>query len=304
MKWFTFTAEWAIPDIVVLLLGILTVGLIIKKEKHPLPVLLEMFCFIFLYAAIYENMATVMGWYGYGQSIVMAFNVPLSVPLVEALFVYAGLRFALKMKIPNIARVALVGCFGTLADLTLDPLALSQAHGGIGRWSWYIGAGDVNIFGAPVYNYTGWFILCGYAAAMILIGRYWYKKSGYKKWVGIAYPPLCLLAALALMVSPLSSFILWLGPIFSKGGVTEWVMLGLVFVILTAVLIAWRGRNRETITWREDWIAPVIFGVFYLANLVFDVIDARWSILLFSLPFIAIHAGIFALAFRKKAAAV
>jgi len=301
MEWFTFTAQWVIPDIIVLLLGVLAVGFIIKKEKRPLPVLLEMFCFIFLYAAIYENMATVMGWYGYGQSLVMVFNVPLSVPLIEALFVYAGLRLVLKMKIPNIARVALVGCFGTLADLTLDPLALSQVHGGIGRWSWYIGAGDVNIFGAPVYNYTGWFILCGYAAAMILLGRYWYKKSGYKRWVGVAYPPLCLLAALVLMVSPLSSLILWLGPIFNKGGVTEWVMLVLVFVILTALLLAWRGRNREVITWREDWIIPMIFGVFYLTNLVFDVIDARWSILLFSLPFIAIHAGIFALAFRKKA---
>ncbi|MCL2783441.1 MAG: carotenoid biosynthesis protein, partial [Propionibacteriaceae bacterium] len=168
MTWFTFAPSWVIPDMIVLLLGVLTVGFVIRKEERPTQVLLEMFCFIFLYASIYENMATVMGWYGYGKSLVMVFNVPLSVPLIEALFVYAGLRLALKMRIQNIARVGLVGCFGVLADLTLDPLSLSQVHGGIGRWSWYIGAGDVNIFGAPVYNYTGWFILCGYAAAFIL----------------------------------------------------------------------------------------------------------------------------------------
>jgi len=297
MTWFTFEPDWVVPDIIVLLLGVITVGFIVKKEKRPLPVLLEMFCFVFLYAAIYENMATVMGWYGYGTSLVMVFNVPLSVPLIEALFVYSGLRLALKMRIPNIARVALVGCFGTLADLTLDPLALSQQHGRIGRWSWYIKPGAVNIFGAPVYNYTGWFILCGYAAAMILVGRHWYKRSGYKRWVGIAYPPLCLLGALVIMVSPLSPFILWLGPFASQGGATEWVMLAATLVVLTAVLIAWRGRNRALITWRDDWITPVVFGVFYLTNLVFDLIGSRWAIMAFSAPFVVIHAGILAVAF-------
>ena len=297
MTWFTFVPDWVVPDIVVLLLGAVTIGFIVKKEQRPLPILLEMFCFVFLYASVYENMATVMGWYGYGQSLVMVFNVPLSVPLIEALFVYTGLRLALKMRIPDVARVALVGCFGTLADLTLDPLALSQVHGGIGRWSWYIAQGDANIFGAPVYNYTGWFILCGYAAAMILIGRRWHQRSGYKRWVGIAYPPLCLLGALVIMVSPLSTFMLWLGPFFAKGGATEWVMLALTFVVLTVVLIAWRGRNHDAITWRDDWIVPVVFGVFYLTNLVFDLIGSRWSILAFSLPFVAIHAGILWAAF-------
>ncbi|MDR1598877.1 MAG: carotenoid biosynthesis protein [Oscillospiraceae bacterium] len=302
MEWFTFIPEWVIPDAVVLLLGVLTVGFIIRKERRPLPILLEMFCFIFLYAAVYENMATVMGWYGYGQSLLMVFNVPLSVPLIEALFVYSALRLAMKTRASGLARAALVGCLGTLADLTLDPLSLSQVHGGIGRWSWFIGLGDANIYGAPVYNYTGWFILCGYAAAMIMLGRRWYERSGYKPWVGYAYPPLCMLAALAVMVSPLSSLILWLGPFFQKGGWTEWLMLGLVFSALTAVLFSWRGRMREAVSWKEDYIAPVVFGVFYLTNLAFDVVGKRFDILLFSLPFIALNAIVFVLAFRRRAA--
>ncbi|MDR2336769.1 MAG: hypothetical protein LBE03_01545 [Candidatus Nomurabacteria bacterium] len=287
--WPTLVPEWIIPDVIVLLLGVLTIGFIIKKEKRPLPLLLEIFCFIFLYAAIYENLATIVGWYGYGQGLTMIFNVPLSVPLIEALFVYAGIRFALAMKIPKWTIPLLVGSFGVLADLTLDPLSLAQVHGGIGRWSWFIGAGDVNIFGAPVYNYVGWFLLCGYATAFILLGRLWHEKSGYKKSIGVLYPPLTMLAALLVMVSPLSSFLLWLAPVFNKGGPSEYLMFGLVFVILAIILLVWRGRMRHKLSWQNDYIIPVVFGIFYLTNIMFDLVAWRLDILLFSLPFIAVH---------------
>jgi hypothetical protein len=304
MVWFTVVPEWILMDIIILLLGAYTIGFIVKKEKHPLPILLEMFCFIFIYAAIYENLATVMGWYGFGKSLVMVFNVPITVPLIEALFVYTGLRFAAKLKIPQWAAAALAGIFGVLADLTLDPLALAQTHGGIGRWSWFIEQGDVNFFGAPVYNYTGWFLLCGYAAAFILIGRNWYKKSGFNSKIGLIYPPLCLLGALAVMVSPLSSFLLWLGPWFNRGGRTEYVMFGLVFAVLLFIILRWKGKMKERLNWADDSAIFIVFGIFYLANILFDCINGSFDILLFSIPFIAIHAGVFAWAVinsKKKA---
>jgi hypothetical protein len=298
-QWPTLQPEWIIGDAVVLLLGLLVVGFIIKKEKRPLPLLLELFCFIFLYAAIYENLATIVGWYGYGQGLAMIFNVPLSVPLIEALFVYAGIRFGLAMKIPQWTIPLLVGCFGVLADLTLDPLSLAQVHGGIGRWSWFIATGDVNLFGAPVYNYVGWFLLCGYATAFVLLGRWWYRKSNYKKSVGVLYPPLAMLAALVVMVSPLSSFLLWLSPFFDKGGWSEYIMFGLVFVILMAILAIWRGRMQSKLTWRSDYIIPLVFGVFYLTNLTMTVIAGRLDIFAFSTPFAAIHMAILLTGFRK-----
>jgi len=295
-NWFTFVPEWIIPDIIILLLGVLVVGFIVKKEERPLSLLLELFCFIFLYAAVYENLATVVGWYGYGQGLVMIFNVPFTVPLIEALFVYAGIRFALKLKIPKWTIPILVGCFGVIADLTLDPLSLAQVHDGIGRWTWFIAQGDPNIFGAPVYNYTGWFLLCGYATAFLLLGRWWYEKSGFKRWVGIASPPLTMLASLLVMVSPMSSLLLWLGPFFTKGGWTEYLMLNLAMTALAVLIVVWRGRMKEKFTWREDWLAPVVFGVFYLTNAIFTIIIGRWDILLFSLPFIIIHTLIFIIA--------
>ncbi len=293
MEWFTFEPTWVVMDVIVLLLGVYTIGFIIKHEEHPKQILLELLCFIFLFAGVYENMATVMGWYGFGKSIVMIFNVPITVPLIEALFTYAGIRFAQQLKIPNWAVVVLCGIFGVLADLTLDPLALAQVRGDIGRWSWFIEQGDVNFFGAPVYNYCGWFLICGIGSMFILFGRHWHKKSGYSKIVGLVYPPLCFLGALTVMVSPLSSFLLWLGPWGQRGSATEYPMFIAMFVLLALILVIWRGRMRDTRSKSTMTVFPVVFGVFYLSNLIFACLERRFDILLFSLPFIAIHIGIY-----------
>lgn len=308
MNWFTFVPTWVIQDIIILILGIVTLLYIVKKEERPIPIILEFFCFVFLYAAVYENFATVMGWYGYGKSIVMIFNVPITVPIIEFLFVYAGIKLAKSMKIPVWTIPIFVGALGVLADLTLDPLAVNQLALSdsvlIGRWSWYPALRDVSVFGIPIYNFTGWFILCGYATAFILLGRYWYKKSNYKSYVGIIYPVLCMLAALLVMVSPISQFILWLGPFFNKGGVTEFIMLGLTLVMLIAVLIIWRGRMQRKLTLKEDYIILLIFGVFHLSNLIFQlfmgITESYWDILLFCVPYMIIEMSLLIYIFNRK----
>ena len=294
MIWFTFEPAWVVMDVVILLLGIYTIGFILKHEEHPTQILLEILCFIFLFAGVYENMASVMGWYGFGKSIVMIFNVPITVPLIEALFTYAGIRFLKQLKIPNWAVVCMCGIFGVLADLTLDPLALAQVRGAIGRWSWYIEQGDVNFFGAPVYNFCGWFLICGIGSMFILFGRHWYKKSGYNKMVGLVYPPLCFLGALTVMVSPISSFLLWLGPWGQRGSVTEYAMFIAMFVLYIIIMIIWRGRMRTTWDKKATAVFPVVFGLFYMTNIVFDCLEGRFDILLFSLPFIALHTAVYA----------
>jgi len=103
-----------------------------------------------------------------------------------------------------------------------------------------------------------------------------------------------------VMVSPLSAFLLWLGPIFDKGGTSEYVMLGVALAAMLAVLVAWRGRMRRRLTWRDDWIIPVVFGVFHLSNVVFLLIGAQWAILLFSIPVITVQLGVIAWAFLGR----
>jgi hypothetical protein len=299
MEWFRFEPTWVAMDVVVLLLAVYTVGFILQREEHPKQILLELFCFIFLFAGVYENMASVMGWYGFGRSIVMIFNVPITVPLIEALFTYAGIRFLSRLQMPKWAVVVMCGIFGVLADLTLDPLALAQVRGDIGRWSWYIEPGDVNFFGAPVYNYSGWFLICGIGSLFILLGRRWHEQSGHSRVVGLVYPPLCFLGALAVMVSPLSSFLLWLGPWGQRGSATEYVMFSAMFVLYAVILAVWRGRVRGGWSHASVAVFPVVFGVFYLTNLVFDCLEGRFDILVFSLPFIALHAAVYVWAVRS-----
>ena len=95
-------------------------------------------------AAVYENLATYIGLYGYGQSLIMVWNVPLSIPIVEFIVVYSSLRLTNHMKIPTWSKPIIVGLLGMLFDFTLDPVAtkeiFSTTSGTIGRWTWFIGA--------------------------------------------------------------------------------------------------------------------------------------------------------------------
>jgi hypothetical protein len=281
---FTVVPVWIVQDVLVIGLAVAAALFIVQKEEHPGSVLLEMACFVLLYAAVYENFATLMGWYGYGRSIAMVFNVPLSVPVVEYLVVWAALRLASRMEMPTWGKPFVAGLAGMLFDFTLDPLAIRQvfntAEGTIGRWSWFPGPGDVTLYAEPVYNYSGWMLLCGYAAAYLLLGRWWFRKSGWRPLVGYLYPVAAMLAALATLVSPLSRFLLWLEPFFAKGSVGEWIMLAAWLAAAALVLaLAWRGRMRARLSWREEWPVLLVLVGAPLVHLAFTLGGGYWEVL-------------------------
>jgi hypothetical protein len=293
---FTFVPAWVIQDALVLVATAATIVFIVRKEQHPEAFLMELFAFTLLYAAVYENFAALMGWYGYGRSILMVFNVPLTVPLVEYLVVYATLRMARAMGVPVWTQPLLAGFAGMVFDFSLDPLSVRQVFAGvsepaIGRWSWFPPNGALTIFGIPVYNFSGWVLLCGYAAAALLVGRRLYERSGHRLWVGIVYPVAAMLAALLVMVSPLSAFLLWLGPLAAKGGPAEAVMLAL-YVLGGVVLMAlgWRGRMRGAFTFRDNWPVFMVFTVFHVANIVFALVGGYVTILWVQLLAVAVQA--------------
>jgi uncharacterized membrane protein len=82
---------WLLADILTLLITLVVVSSVIAKSKHPVPLLLEGFGFVFLYAGLFENFAVVNGWYVYGRSLLMIGDVPLSVPLIELDVLIVGL---------------------------------------------------------------------------------------------------------------------------------------------------------------------------------------------------------------------
>jgi hypothetical protein len=284
MNTFTFIPTWVIQDALTLIISLIFVFFIIKNEEKPINILLEFFCFIFLNAAVYENFATMMGWYGYGKSLVMIFNVPITIPIIEYLVVYSSIRLFGYVKMPLWAKPLVVGFMGALFDFTLDPVAIKQifqtAEGTIGRWSWYPGANDVCILGEPVYNFSGWILFCGYAATFILLGRIWFEKAKNKKLVGYLYPVLSMLASLLVLISPLSQFLLWLGPFFHKGQSTEWVMLILLSLIALVLIIIYGRKKINPISYKKEYPLLLIFTAIPCMDIIFAFMGKYYSALL------------------------
>ncbi len=285
-----FPWPWLVQDMIVILLSLFVLAYIIRRNKHPTVLILEAFAFVFLYAAIYENAATVIGLYSFGRSLVMIGFVPASVPLIEVCVLITSFWLLEKTSLPDWAKPFIIGLFGMLQDFSLDPLAIRQvyttAEGLSGRWNWLIHPTDVNILQVPVYNFPGWMLIMLYGSACLLIGRWWYQKSGYRPVIGYVYPFIATFVALLLMISPLSRLLLWLAPVFQKGDFGEWIMLAFHLLVPTAlVLFMWRGRMTARFT-ADDLPIFVVPTVLHLSDILFSVIggytEILWLVLLAS----------------------
>lgn len=53
-----FPVDWLIQDLIAILLSLVVLFFGIRREKRPFIVILELFAFIFIYASVYENVAT------------------------------------------------------------------------------------------------------------------------------------------------------------------------------------------------------------------------------------------------------
>ena len=283
---------WLLADLLTVLVTLFVLVFVVQKSRHPVAALLECFGFVFLYASIYENFAVVQGWYIYGRSLLMIGDVPLSVPLLEMDVLVTALWLLEKMQIPTWCKPFVVGLFGMLQDFALDPYTVRQIFtvDGLtsGRWSWLLPRGAVNIYGVPVYNFSGWMLIMLYASIFFLIGRWWFRKSGYSTVVGYIYPFISILLALITLVTPLSQFLLWLGPFFAKGSKSEWVMLAFHLIFPTILLVIfWRVRMKQPITLKVDLPVFVVIGVMHLSDILFTVaggyLEILWLILLVSL---------------------
>jgi hypothetical protein len=114
--------------------------------------------------------------------------------------------------------------------------------------------------------------------------------------------------ALLAMVSPLSQFLLWLAPIFTKGSVGEWIMLAFHLLFPLVLLAAfWRGRMKVPVTLKEDLPAFVVIGLFHLSDILFTLAggytEVLWLVLLASAVHWALLGVIYAAGRKAKAPA-
>jgi hypothetical protein len=291
---------WLLADLLTLVITTLVVVFMLRNSRHPVVALLEGFAFVLLYASVYENFAVVQGWYVYGHSLLTIGDVPLSVPLIEMDVLVIVFWLLEKMDIPTWCKPFVAGLFGILQDFALDPYATRQVFtlNGLtsGRWSWLLPEGAANIYGIPVYNFPGWTLIMMYAAIFLLIGRAWFRKSGYKPAVGYVYPFAMIFLALLTMVSPLSQFLLWLAPFFTKGSNSEWIMLAFHLLVPTLLLVFfWRGRMKAPITLKTDWPAFLVIGVFHLSDILFTLAGGYTEVLWLVLLTSAVHCGLLGL---------
>jgi len=303
-------APWLLADLLTVLVSLLVVIFIVRKSRHPVAILLEAFAFVFLYASVYENFAVVQGWYVYGHALLMIGDVPLSVPLLEVDVLITVLWLFEKMDIPTWCKPFVAGLFGTLQDFSLDPYTVRQVFtvNGLtsGRWSWLLPHGAANIYGVPVYNFPGWTLIMFYATTFLLLGRWWYRRSGYKPVVGYVYPFLMIFLALLAMVSPLSQFLLWLAPFFGKGSSGEWIMLGFHLVFpLFLLVIFWGGLMKYPLSLKEDLPVFAVIGLFHLSDILFTLVggytEILWLVLLASAVHWALLGWIYAAGRKVKA---
>jgi hypothetical protein len=278
-----FPVPWMMQDLLVIGLSIYVFSVIIKRGRDPVQQMLEAIAFVFLYASVYENAACVMGLYSYGRSLVMIGYVPASVPLIEVCVLIVGFWFLEKTSLPKWTWPPIIGIFGMLQDFSLDPLAIRQvftmAGTNSGRWNWLTSSSDPNILNVPVFNFPGWMLIMLYGSACILIGRWWYKRSGYKPLIGYLYPFLSMIVALLLMISPISNFLLWLQPFFQKTSNSEWIMLAFHLIVPTALLIfLWRGRMTQSFT-RIDLPIFILPIALHLSDILFTIVEGYTEIL-------------------------
>jgi hypothetical protein len=290
---------WFFADVAALLVTLLLVVYLVKRSAHPAVTLLEAFGFVFLYASVFENFAVVNGWYVYGRSFLMVGDVPLAVPLIEVDVLLASLWLLERMAMPVWCRPFVVGLMGMLQDFSLDPVATHQvftAQGVTsGRWTWLVPAGAANIYGITVYNFPGWMLIMMYFAAYALLGRWWFRRSGHSAVVGYVYPFLATILALATMVSPLSQFLLWLGPLGRKGSIVEWVMLAFWLAFPTVLLVRfWGGRMKARLSLGADLPVFAVPLLFHLLDVAFALTahynDVLWLVLLATV----VHCGFLA----------
>jgi len=293
----TIPAPWLLADLITVALSAVLILFVVRRTRHPGPVILECLAFVMLYAGLFENFAVVQGWYVYGRSLLMFGDVPLSVPLLEMDVLIAGLFLLEKMNLPDWAKPFVLGLFGMLQDLSLDPLAVRQVHtvGGItsGRWTWLLEPGATQFYDIPVYNFPGWMLIMLYGSIFTLIGRKIFKRSGYKSWVGWVYPFLAMLLALVAMVTPLSQVLLWLAPFGSKASASEWLMfvIHLVFPALLLILL-WRGRMHSRFVFSADWPLFLVPMLFHFADILWIIAGGFTNVLWLALLASTIH-GVF-----------
>lgn len=262
------------------------------KQENPFLKTLELFGFI-LGAAIFENVGTNVAhtYYYDTRRIMMIGGVPLEILLIEASIWYAAFNLVLKLNVPVWAIPFIVGLFGSVQDMTIDPAAVfdryalsstvaeavNLSHPGAlgndilsGQWNWTYPGYDGGFFGIPFYNFSGWMYLMAFYTAWVLVGRWLYQKYN-RKIIAFSYPLIAGVLNVLCLATPVNRVLLFgkLDPAQSTL-MSELIMLCLNFGFAIILLTAFRKRL-TAIDMKKDGL--ILFGLPVIIH-TYDIVYA------------------------------
>jgi hypothetical protein len=283
--------SWFLVEIFSIVIFLTAVNHAVKQENAFIRIL-ELFGFI-LGAAIFENVGTnvVHTYYYDARRILMVGGVPLEILFLEASIWYGAFNLVKKMNVPVWAMPFIVGLFGSVQDMTIDPaavfdtFALPQALAGVinnthpgalgngilsGQWNWTNPGYDGGFFGIPFYNYSGWMYLMFFYTAFVLIGRWLHKKTDITL-IGFIYPFVAGILQAFSFSNPISRFALFgnIDP-FQSTYNSELIMLIVNFTVAITLIIIFRKRLTP-IDMKKDGL--ILFGFPVILHL-YDIVYA------------------------------
>ena len=101
-------------------------------------------------------------------------------------------------------------------------------------------------------------------------------------------------------MSPLSRFLLWLEPLFTKGSVGEWIMLTVFFIMPTLILIVyWRGRMKGKFLFKENYPVFLAHIGLHISDVLFSIMH-RFVDILWMEPLFTAVSSLLALVYCKR----
>lgn len=260
----------------------------------------EIFGFM-AYAGAYENIGVAAHIYYYSlDRIVLVGRVPLAILIIEAVIFYTAMRAAERLRMPGWAKPFFVGLFAMLQDLTIDPSAcydLHSIHGVVeGRWNWTLHYKDT-LFGIPFFNFSGWFTMMFYYAAMMLVGRRIFFRGKQKTTSGAAYVILGIALSFILIVSPLNRFLLSLEPFSPWDQRTNEIVMLVAIIMVSASISVRYLKPLASFDLKEHrvvWLVPAALHTYdVLVAYILRIEIAYVPSVVFALPHLALLTYLF-----------
>ena len=221
--------------------------------------------------------------------------VPLAVPVMEAMIIYAAIQTSRRLELPWMTRPILNGLLAITLDLMMDPIVSASVpcqptpvilppapvEPGVGFWVWHlipehtvfgVTLPEHLFFGIPLNNFSGWFLGILIFTLMLELG--WRMIPPESKGVlGDFIVPIAAIPFTMIVFTGVIAVYQWLIKYVFK---TEWLLAALILAasILVILRVAPRARRDNPLDLFVLAI-PIFFQLFFLVELF--AIDLFWK---------------------------